>query len=79
MHPDMLHHLKDLFSENRFAVLQAKVAILPDEAVDVTDFFVAEDDQGNSCAYEGPPKQSDADDPRRWLGVSPDNPHGRRD
>lgn len=77
MHAQMLEHLTGLFSPPLFAALEARIRLIPDEDVDVTDFYRAEDDAGHSRYYGG--ATHGANEARAWLGVKPDNPHGWRD
>jgi hypothetical protein len=77
MNPQMLKHLSDLFSPAVFRALQTRIKLIPDDAVDVTDFYRAEDSDGHSRYYGGVAEGQD--EARAWLGVEPDNPHNWTD
>ena len=77
--PDMLAHLRGLFSSERLAILERRISLVPDEDMDIDAFFCAEDDAGRSCYYGAPVETDETAQARQWLGVRPDNPHGWKD
>ena len=77
--PAILANVRDMFSPERFDALERRIKLTADDEIDPIAFFRAEDDDGHSYYYGGVEPGVDAEAARRWLGVSPDNPHGWSD
>lgn len=70
--PALLDDVRALFSPERWAVVEARVAFVLQERV----AFQAEDDSGNlTYCYgaEGFPSRRPEPDANQWFGVEPDN------
>jgi predicted phosphoadenosine phosphosulfate sulfurtransferase len=77
--PDMLAHVRDMFSLQHFAALERRIRLTADDEIDSTAFFRAEDEDGHAYYYGGAEVGVHLRAAQRWLGVRPDNPQKWQD